>query len=66
MTSEPNTTNQDQASSEAGKKIERCVTRLMNDPNFKPEPGKDKKASAIAVCKNSVTRAEEVNKQLQK
>lgn len=66
MTSEPNTTNQDQTSNEAGKKIERCVTRLMNDPNFKPEPGKDKKASAIAVCKNSVIRAEEVNKQLQK
>jgi len=35
-------------------KIERCVSSLMEDPKFKPRKGKDKKSSAIAVCKASI------------
>lgn len=62
----PETTNQDGTLNEVGQKIERCVAQVMKDPNFKPKKGEDKKEAAIAICKASIIRAEEVNKQLQK
>lgn len=36
------------------KKIERCVIDLMGDSKFKPRKGRDKKSSAIAICKSSI------------
>ena len=51
---------------EKGRKIESCVAKLMADPNFKPKKGMDKKQSAIAVCKASVGRSDEMSKQLEK
>jgi len=33
--------------------LERCVEHLMNDPNFKPKPGRTKRESAYAVCQAS-------------
>lgn len=36
------------------KKIERCVDKLMADPKFKPQKGRTKKSSAIAVCRSSI------------
>lgn len=35
-------------------KVERCVKRLLADPNFKPKKGRTKKQSAIAVCIASI------------
>jgi rubrerythrin len=36
-------------------KMERCVSKLMSDPNFKPKnPNQDKKTAAIMVCKSSI------------
>lgn len=51
---------------EKGRKIESCVAKLMADPNFKPKKGMDKKQSAIAVCRASVGRSDEMSKQLEK
>ena len=31
-------------------KLEECVMRLMDDPDFKAEDGEDKEAAAYAVC----------------
>lgn len=47
-------------------KVESCVTKLMADPNFKPKKGMTKKQSAMAVCKASVSRSDEMSKQLGK
>lgn len=48
------------------KRIEKCVANLLADPRFKPKKGEDKKAAAMRVCKASISRSEEVNKQLSK
>ncbi len=51
---------------EKGRKIESCVSKLMADPNFKPKKGMTKKQSAIAVCKASIGRSDEMSNQLEK
>jgi hypothetical protein len=51
---------------EANYKVESCVAKLMADPNFKPKKGMTKKQSAMAVCKVSVNRSDEISKQLEK
>ncbi len=48
---------------EQDKKIESCVNDLMNDPKFKPRKGKDKKSSAIAICKSSIMQGEKMEKE---
>jgi len=45
-------------------RIEGCVSKLLADPDFKPQQGRTKKASAIAVCKSSITKSDEFRKQL--
>lgn len=47
-------------------RIEKCVNSLMADSDFKPRGGEDKKTAAIKVCKASITRSQELNKQLSK
>lgn len=43
--------------------LERCVTKLLADPNFKPKGG-DKKSSAFAVCTASLKKANKMNEDL--
>jgi len=50
----------------ADARIESCVQKKMSDPNFKPQKGRTKKESAIAVCKAAISRSEEFSKQLSK
>ncbi len=47
-------------------RIEKCVKGRMADPDFKPQKGRTKKESAIAVCKSAITRSKEFSKQLSK
>lgn len=47
-------------------KVESCVAKLMADPNFKPKKGMTKKQSALALCKASINRSDEMSKQLEK
>jgi len=35
-------------------KMESCVSKVMARPGFKPQAGRDAKASAIAICKRSL------------
>lgn len=46
------------------KKIERCVAAKIADSKFKPQKGRTKKESAIAVCKSAIIRSKEFSKQL--
>jgi len=47
-------------------KIERCVQRLVTDPNFKPKTkGESKKVAAIKVCKSTIITSEEFRSQLE-
>jgi len=46
------------------RRIEKCVNDLLSDPDFKPQKGRTKKQSAIALCKSTITRSEEFKKQL--
>ncbi len=45
-------------------RIEKCVSGLVADPEFKPRGGEDKKTAAIKVCKSSITKSEEFRRQL--
>ncbi len=46
-------------------RIERCVDKLVADPDFKPEvAGETKKQAAIKVCKKSITRSKEFSAKL--
>ena len=45
-------------------RIEKCVSSIMADPDFKPKKGRTKKESAIAICKTSITRSDEFRSQL--
>jgi len=46
-------------------RIEKCVSDLMADPEFKPKnKGETKKQAAIKVCKSTITKSEEFRKQL--
>jgi hypothetical protein len=45
-------------------RIEKCVSGLVADPDFKPRGGEDKKTAAIKVCKSSITKSEEFRRQL--
>lgn len=49
---------------EVSGRIEKCVSSIMADPKFKPQKGRTKKESAIAVCKSSITKADEFKRQL--
>ncbi len=45
-------------------RIEKCVSDLVADPEFKPRGGEDKKTAAIKVCKSTISKSEEFSKQL--
>ena len=47
-------------------KMEHCVAERMKDPGFKPQAGRTKEESAIALCKASImgtTERPEYNKE---
>lgn len=47
------------------RRIEKCVNDLVADPDFRPKnPKESKKQAAIKVCKKSITRSKEFQKQL--
>lgn len=52
------------AGQETDAQMESCVMRLMNDKNFLPQKGEDKKTAAIRVCKASMMRSREMRKNL--
>jgi len=62
------TTKQWEESTKAGQEIdaqiESCVKRVMDDKNFQPQKGEDKKTAAIRVCKASMMRSREMRKNL--
>ncbi len=37
-------------------KLDRCVADLMDDPEFKPQEGRTKEQSAIAICQTSINK----------
>ena len=39
---------------EQAEKMESCVSKVMAQSGFKPQKGRDAKASAIAICKRSL------------
>lgn len=46
-------------------KIESCAAKLLADPKFKPvKKGESKKQAAIKVCKATITKSEEIKRQL--
>lgn len=47
-------------------KLEQCVLRLMEDPDFKPEDGEDRKASAYAICTAQMKETDNVQKEEEK
>ncbi len=47
-------------------RIEACVNGLMEDKNFKPKNGEDKKTAAIKICKKSISRLKELKNKLGK
>lgn len=50
---------------EADSKIDRCVQKILADPNFKSKiKGESKKVAAIKVCKSAITTSEEFRTQL--
>lgn len=47
------------------RRIEKCVNDLVADPDFEPRnEGETKKQAAIKVCKKTITRSKEFQKQL--
>ena len=39
-------------------KLEQCVLRLMDDPDFKPKDGEDRKSAAYAVCTAQIKKSD--------
>ena len=44
-------------------KLEQCVIRLMDDPDFKPKDGEDRKSAAYAVCTAQIEKSNDVQKE---
>ena len=42
-----------------GEKLDRCVSDLMSDPNFKPRSGQTKEEAAFAVCNSRVGKQQD-------
>ena len=43
------------------KEIEQCVTKLMDDADFKPKDGEDKRSAAYAVCTAQVKKSDKAD-----
>ena len=45
-------------------KMERCVADLMKDTKFKPKFRRDRKSSAIAICKSTIMKSMSINNKI--